>query len=461
MRIAIALAGLIVFAATAASAQQDRLVGKWDVFDDGCRSGYLEYDASGEFAQVYRRDEATWIADPLWDNGAWRLDGDILYTNEEKRDGSIRVETKERLSFNGPDDMEVEFLNLVWIDNATGEVKALEEFEESWTRCPPGAADRADPITVARLVDADLVVGRWGWSLDCDDGYVEYTRDGRIWLVETGEGGEETMDPDFEYGLYEVKGGTLLEVYAYKTGTWTSETNFAFDDSGRIFFSDGMKTSWTEADGGTSDDDPFFEVLFRCAAASGATAEADEAAEGARQAQRKEAFEAFMFDSDVAMVSAAIAESRARCGGVYETVESGEVGAERPQADIVAGCIDYFWGFVDVSGDELLSLSEIARGMRLFGKWSSARQAGAEGKPLNAESKLGLHIIGVLLAPFGARPVLDSYDYNDDGLLSRAELFNDTDLAGAVELSQRPVGDLIDIEEILAKLQMLMQMTME
>ena len=461
MRIAIALAGLIVFAATAASAQQSRLVGKWDIFDDGCRSGYLEYDANGEFAQVYRRDEATWIADPLWGNGAWRLDGDVLYTNEEKRDGSIRVETKERLSFSGPDQMEVEFLNLVWIDNATGEVKALEEFEESWTRCPPGAADRAIPITVAPLVDADLVVGRWGWSLDCGDGYVEYTRDGRIWLVEIGEDGEETTDPDFQYGLYEVKGGTLIEVYAYRSGTWTSETNFAFDDSGRIFFSDGMKASWTEADGGTSDDDPFFEVLFRCAAASGATAEADEVAEGARQAQRKEAFEEFLFDSDVAMVSAAIAESQARCGGVYEAVESDGGVGEQPAPDTVAGCVDYFWAFLDVSGDDRLSLSEIARGMRLFAKWSSAKQAESENQPLNTESKLGLHIIGVVLAPFGARPVLDSYDYDDDGLLSRAELFNDTDLAGAVELSQRPVGDFIDIEGILAKLQMLMRMTVE
>ena len=461
MRIAIALAGLMVFAAAAASAQQSHLLGKWDVFDDGCRSGYLQYHANGEFAQVYRRDETTWIADPLWGNGSWRLDGDILYTNEAKRDGSIRVETKERLDFNRPDHMAVEFLKLVWIDNATGEVKAVEGFEESWARCPPGAAERADPITVARLVDADLVVGRWGRSLGCGDGYIEYTRDGRIWLVDTDEDGEEIMDPDFEYGLYEVKGATLLEVYAYQSGTWTSETNFAFDDSGRLFFSDGMKTSWTEADGDTSDDDPFFEVLFRCAAASGEMAETDELAEGAREAQRKEAFENFLFDSDVAMVSAAIAESRVRCGGVHETAESGETGGERPAADIVAGCLDYFWSFLDVSGDELLSLSEIARGMRLFAKWSAARQAGAEGKPLNAESKLGLHIIGVLLTPFGARPVLDSYDYNDDGLLSRAELFNDTDLAGAVELSRRPVGDFIDLEDILAKLEMLMRMTLE
>lgn len=456
MRIAIALAGLIVFAATAASAQQSRLVGKWDVFDDGCRSGYLEYDANGEFAQVYRRDETTWIADPLWGDGSWRLDGDILYTNEAKRDGSIRVETKERLSFSGPNAMEVEFLKLVWVDNATGEVKAVEGFEESWTRCPPGAAERAVPITVAGLVDADLVVGRWGWSLDCGDGYIEYTHDGRIWMVETNEDGEETMDPDFQYGLYEVKGATLLEVYAYRSGTWTSETNFAFDDSGRLFFSDGMKTSWTEADGGTSDDDPFFEVLFRCAAASGEMAETDELAEGAREAQRSEAFEAFLFDSDVAMVSAAIAESKSRCGGAYEAGEPGEA-----EADIVADCIDYFWGFLDVSGDGLLSLSEIARGIRLFGKWSAAMQAESQNQPLNTESKLGLHIIGVLLSPFGARPVLDSYDYDDDGLLSRAELFNDTDLVGAVELSRRPMGDLIDIEDILAKLQMLMRMTME
>ena len=99
--------------------------------------------------------------------------------------------------------------------------------------------------------------------------------------------------------------------------------------------------------------------------------------------------------------------------------------------------------------------------MRLFTKWSMVEQAKSEGRTVDAETKLGIHVIGILISPIGAKPVLESYDYDNDGLLSQAELFADTDLAGVVELSQQPVGDIIDIEGIVAKLQAIMGMAMQ
>ena len=62
MRMVMALAGLVLFAATPVLAQQERLIGAWDLFDDACRSGYLEYTGDGRFHQVYRRDHGTWPA---------------------------------------------------------------------------------------------------------------------------------------------------------------------------------------------------------------------------------------------------------------------------------------------------------------------------------------------------------------------------------------------------------------
>ena len=83
------------------------IVGAWDIFDDGCQSGYLEYRADGGFGQVYRRDRASWIVDPVWGHGTYRVEGDILITGEEKLDGSARIETKQRLSFADHDRMDV------------------------------------------------------------------------------------------------------------------------------------------------------------------------------------------------------------------------------------------------------------------------------------------------------------------------------------------------------------------
>ncbi len=459
MRKFMALAGFILFAASPALAQQSQLIGAWDLFDDACRSGYLEYTADGGFHQVYRRDHGTWINDPVWGNGTYRLDGDQLFTSEEKLDGSVRIQTKEQISFSSPNQMDVTFIDLIWIDNLSNEVKPVDGFEESWTRCPAGTADSVSPLQVATRSDVDTLAGRWGWVQGCGTGYVEYTDDGRIWLVEIDDAGEAIMDPEFDYGIYEIKGDTLLEVYGYHSGTWTSETNFAFDDRGLLFFSDSLKTRWTETGGDTNADDPFFEVLFRCTAegvdeASGEAAGTPEASEAA--------LEEFLFDSDVALLVAAVRESRARCGGVYASVETGgDESTLTPTVDAVADCVDYFWSFMDVSGEGLISLSEIARGMRLFTKWSTVEQAKAEGRAVDLETKLGIHVIAILISPIGAKPVLESYDYDNDGLLSQVELFADTDLAGVVELSQQPVADIIDIDGIMMKLQAIIGMMMQ
>lgn len=416
------------------------IVGAWDIFDDECRSGYLEYRADGGFGQVYRRDRASWIVDPIWGRGVYRIEGDILITGEEKLDGAIRIETKQRLSFPGHDRMDVEYVDLVWIDDTANSVKTVDSFTENWTRCPAGMLDDVTPVTAFSDLDPQLLIGRWGWLRGCATGHVEYTRDGRIWLVDLD--GEDEGD-EFEYGFYEIQDGKLLEVYAYASGIWKSESNFAFDDRGRLFFSDGMNPTWSDKSGGAEDSDPFFEVLFNCADDETPLAQGE-----AEAAPAGSTLDAMLFDSDVARVSRIIAESRSRCA----------VEGERPEA--AAECIDYVWSVLDVSGDGLLSLSEIARGLRMLAKWSAQEQARSQKTSLDSSSKLGIHVLGVMFSPLGAKPLLDSYDYDDDGLLSREELFADTDFADALSLSQKPMTDFIDLQSIIEKLQQLMMMTM-
>lgn len=428
------------------------IVGAWDIFDDECRSGYLEYRADGRFGQVYRRDQESWIVDPIWGHGNYRAQGDILITGEQKYDGSIRIETKQRLSFPDHDRMEVDYLEMVWVDDITNSVKAVESFTESWSRCPVGALDDIAPV--AAFVDHDpaLVVGRWGWLRGCATGYVEYTRDGRIWLVERERGGEDGHEAEFEYGFYEIKDRLLFEVYAYGNGIWKSESNFAFDDRGRMFFSDSMNATWSDQSGVTEDSEPFFEVLFNCAddetPIAGAASGDQQLTAGPARAEAS-TLDAMLFDSDVARVSRIIAEFKSRCA------------FERGQPEAAAECVDYAWSTLDISGDGLLSLSEIARGLRMFAKWSAHEQARAYKAPLDSATKLGIHTLGILFSPLGAKPLLDSYDYDDDGRLSREELFADTNFADVLALSQRPLADAIDMEIILEKLQQIMRMTMQ
>ncbi len=428
--------------ASAQTAQHD-IVGAWDIFEDSCESGYLEYRADGSFEQVYRRDAASWIVDPVWGGGTYRLEGDTLFTGEQKLDGAMRIESKQRLRFSGRDRVEMNYLNLVWIDNATGNVNTVADFKNDWPRCPQGTLDRITPLTASLDHDAALMVGRWGWERGCASGYVEYTVDGQILMVELDREGEDSQDSEFEYGFYQVKDKTLLEVYAYDSGIWKSESNYAFDDHGRLFFSDGMNPTWSDLSGATEDSDPFFEVLFNCAGD-----EATVTLEAPRDAREDLSLDDMLFDSDVARVARIIDESRSHC-----PIEGGG-----PEA--TTDCIEYVWSVLDVSGDRLLSLSEIARGLRMFAKWSAQEQARSERAPLDSSSKLGIHVLGVMFSPLAAKPLLDSYDYDDDGRLSREELFADTDFADALALSQRPMTDFIDLESIISKLRQIMLMTM-
>ena len=114
--------------------------------------------------------------------------------------------------------------------------------------------------------------------------------------------------------------------------------------------------TWSEPSGATGDSDPFFEVLFNCAddetSVTGIMPEAapDEEPLPVERARAEEStLDEMLFDADMARVSRIIAASKSRC----------MVEGERPEA--AAECIDHVGSALDISGDGLLSLSEIAR----------------------------------------------------------------------------------------------------
>ncbi len=98
------------------------------------------------------------------------------------------------------------------------------------------------------------------------------------------------------------------------------------------------------------------------------------------------------------------------------------------------GCTEALWSFVDVTGDSRLTVAELSRFFRLAAELLAARgpePAGAQGQAktgaeTGAEDDVALAVGGAFLTgPVAAKLVIANFDYDDDGAVSRQELFLD------------------------------------
>lgn len=96
---------------------------------------------------------------------------------------------------------------------------------------------------------------------------------------------------------------------------------------------------------------------------------------------------------------------------------------------------------MDVNGDEFVSLAELSRLARVALYLAAASETIGGGATIEEEALLGAQAGGILVAPFVARAVLESYDYDADELLSPAEMLQDRgemDGLAAGELAAAP-----------------------
>ena len=129
-----------------------------------------------------------------------------------------------------------------------------------------------------------------------------------------------------------------------------------------------------------------------------------------------------------------------------------EAAPESPVAD----CLEPIWSIVDITGDGLLSVAEINRFVRIVAggyaykayldaleAFDASRQSDpAAEPPANNETGgvLAAGVAGAVLTP----ALIANLDYNDDGQLSRRELFHDSNLstligAGNEQREQLPI----------------------
>jgi len=95
-------------------------------------------------------------------------------------------------------------------------------------------------------------------------------------------------------------------------------------------------------------------------------------------------------------------------------------------------CIDKAWRFIDRDGDDLLSSDELAALHSGVGQWAVWR-----GESLPPRSRSGVYLGLTLVQTVGLETLIESYDSNGDGLLSRDEALSD------INLDDRPLGEIL------------------
>ena len=98
------------------------------------------------------------------------------------------------------------------------------------------------------------------------------------------------------------------------------------------------------------------------------------------------------------------------------------------------------WAYADITGDNALTIAELARFQRNLVKFAVSEN----GEMQSAEELLALHGALVLILPMGASSVMNSFDYDGDGRLSPEELVGEEDMAVLAGITSAETDEGLD-----------------
>ena len=84
----------------------------------------------------------------------------------------------------------------------------------------------------------------------------------------------------------------------------------------------------------------------------------------------------------------------------------------------------------------------------LLDETHAARQLASLLSDVEREVMLGIQSISILLLPITAKAILNSYDYNNDGVLQKEEVLGDTDFAELMGFSTKSVSGNLDFKSL-------------
>ena len=114
---------------------------------------------------------------------------------------------------------------------------------------------------------------------------------------------------------------------------------------------------------------------------------------------------------------------------------------------------DEVWTYLDISKDNRLSLAEIARFQRNIVKFAAVHQ---DQNALRVEEIAAINLASIMLLPITASSILHSFDYNNDGLLSKNEVLGDTEFSKLVGVDINTLATGLDFQSLGEKLQSFM-----
>ena len=104
---------------------------------------------------------------------------------------------------------------------------------------------------------------------------------------------------------------------------------------------------------------------------------------------------------------------------------------------------------MDITKDGHLSLSEIARFQRNIVKFAAVHQ---DQNVLKTEDIAAINLASIMFLPITASAILHSFDYNNDGLLSKNEVLDDTEFSKLVGVNVNTLATGLDFQSLGEKL---------
>ena len=110
---------------------------------------------------------------------------------------------------------------------------------------------------------------------------------------------------------------------------------------------------------------------------------------------------------------------------------------------------DKVWAYMDISKDGRLSLAEISRLQRNIVKFAAV---GQDKNATKTEEVAAINLASIIFLPITASSVLHSFDYNNDGFLSKKEVLGDTEFSKLVGVDVDKLATGLNFQSLGEKL---------
>ena len=115
------------------------------------------------------------------------------------------------------------------------------------------------------------------------------------------------------------------------------------------------------------------------------------------------------------------------------------------ECDMDFACaFDKIWKYLDVSKDGNLSLAEISKFQRGLINLAYAENT----KEIKIEELTAANLGAILLLPIASRAIINNYDYNNDEVLQKYEIFGDTEFAKLVGIDTQSLINGVDFGKL-------------